>query len=143
MKKHTMQVRGGFRHFCGRAFTERSYLEHYSLAHVGFRPYQCRVCLQGYYRQNHIMEHIGVYHPTVNPCENIQVLLTASQSLDYLNSTQSSVNNFPSTSSVIPKGLTANDEVEEQYLPCCAPSVRSRDRKRFGQKGWDASVLNS
>lgn len=141
-----MQVQEGFRcHFRGRAFTERSYLEHHSLVHSGFRPYQCRVCMQGYYRQNHIMEHMGIYHSTVNPCENIQVLLTASQSLDHLNTTQSSVNSPPSLTLLNPKELTANDEVEEQNNTCHIVHRLSvaETESDSGQKDWDAFVPNS
>ncbi|KAM7541028.1 hypothetical protein Aperf_G00000024291 [Anoplocephala perfoliata] len=89
LETHTMEVHGGYRcHVCGSKFTQRSNLQRHALKHVGFKPFQCRICKHGYYRKDHLMRHMEVLHPTFNARENIEVFLTSSQSLDYLNTNQ-------------------------------------------------------
>ncbi|KAM3181238.1 hypothetical protein ACTXT7_014762 [Hymenolepis weldensis] len=101
LEEHTMQTHGSYRcHICGCSFTQRSNLQRHALKHVGFKPFQCGICLQGYYRKDHLMRHMIVNHPTVDPRENIQVFLSSSQSLDYLNISKSAVYNFPSLGSI-------------------------------------------
>ncbi|VDL40099.1 unnamed protein product [Hymenolepis diminuta] len=100
LEEHTMQVHGCYRcHICSHTFTQRSNLQRHALKHVGFKPLRCRICLQGYYRKDHLMKHIEVNHPTVNPRENIHVFLSSSQSLDYLNTNKPTVNHSPPLSS--------------------------------------------
>ncbi|VDO06576.1 unnamed protein product [Rodentolepis nana] len=114
LEEHTMQVHGSYRcHVCSRTFTQRSNLQRHALKHVGFKPFQCGICLQGYYRKDHLLKHIKVNHPAVNPRENIHVFLSSSQSLDYLNTINSAANYSLSDSSSKP------DHVEVEELNSC------------------------
>lgn len=86
LELHTLEVHGGYRcHVCHAKFTQRSNLQRHALKHVGFKPFQCRLCGHGYYRKDHLMRHMEVLHPNFPARENIDVYLTSSQSLDYLN----------------------------------------------------------
>ncbi|KAL5113122.1 hypothetical protein TcWFU_010505 [Taenia crassiceps] len=88
LELHTLEVHGGYRcHVCHAKFTQRSNLQRHALKHVGFKPFQCRLCGHGYYRKDHLMRHMEVLHPNFPARENIDVYLTSSQSLDYLNNT--------------------------------------------------------
>ncbi|KAH9286978.1 PR domain zinc finger protein 1 [Echinococcus granulosus] len=88
LEVHTLEVHGGYRcHVCHAKFTQRSNLQRHALKHVGFKPFQCRLCGHGYYRKDHLMRHMEVLHPNFSARENIDVYLTSSQSLDYLNNT--------------------------------------------------------
>ncbi|VDO10143.1 unnamed protein product [Rodentolepis nana] len=118
LEEHTMQVHGSYRcHVCSRTFTQRSNLQRHALKHVGFKPFRCGVCLQGYYRKDHLMRHMEVNHPTVNPLENIQVFLTSSQSLDYLNTAQSVLNSPSPPSLVKPEQSLCSENTEQQNSP--------------------------
>ncbi|KAM3182229.1 hypothetical protein ACTXT7_012805 [Hymenolepis weldensis] len=111
LEEHTMQVHGCYRcHICSHSFTQRSNLQRHALKHVGFKPLRCRICLQGYYRKDHLMKHIEVNHPTVNPRENIHVFLSSSQSLDFLSTNKSTVDHSLPLSSANPDQL----KIEEQ-----------------------------
>ncbi|VDN97906.1 unnamed protein product [Rodentolepis nana] len=101
LEEHTKQVHGSYRcHVCSHTFTQRSNLQRHALKHVGFKPFLCGICLQGYYRKDHLMRHMEVNHPTSNSRENIKVFLSSSQSLDFLNISKFAFHNFPSLSSI-------------------------------------------
>nr|CDS34021.1 zinc finger protein [Hymenolepis microstoma] len=110
LEEHTMQVHGSYRcHVCSRTFTQRSNLQRHALKHVGFKPFQCGICLQGYYRKDHLLKHIKVNHPTDNPRESIHVFLSSSQSLDYLNTIKCATNYSLSDSSSKPDHAKEED----------------------------------
>ena len=89
LETHTLEVHGAYRcHVCQAKFTQRSNLQRHALKHVGFKPFQCRLCGHGYYRKDHLMRHMEVLHPSFSAHENIEIFLTSSQSLDYLNGSQ-------------------------------------------------------
>ncbi|THD25922.1 Zinc finger protein [Fasciola hepatica] len=86
LEEHTMCQHGTYRcHICKAQFTQRSNLQRHALKHVGFKPFECRVCSKAYYRKDHLMRHMEMGHPGYTPRENITVHLTSSESLDYLN----------------------------------------------------------
>ncbi len=69
---------------CNAKFTQRSNLQRHSLKHVGFKPFRCNVCMKSYFRKDHLMRHMEQHHPDISARDNITVLLTSSESLDYL-----------------------------------------------------------
>ncbi len=80
-----MATHGSYRcHVCQAKFTQRSNLQRHALKHVGFKPFECRVCGKAYFRKDHLMRHMEVGHPGYAPRENINVYLTSSESLDFL-----------------------------------------------------------
>ncbi|KAL3310055.1 hypothetical protein Ciccas_011386 [Cichlidogyrus casuarinus] len=86
LENHTMSVHKGYRcHICQAQFTQRSNLQRHALKHVGFKPFECRVCKKAYYRKDHLIRHMEMGHPGCNPRDNITVHLTSSESLDFLN----------------------------------------------------------
>ncbi|KAA3676589.1 uncharacterized protein DEA37_0011663 [Paragonimus westermani] len=86
LEEHTMFQHGTYRcHICKAQFTQRSNLQRHALKHVGFKPFECRVCSKAYYRKDHLMRHMEMGHPGYTPRENITVHLTSSESLDFLN----------------------------------------------------------
>lgn len=86
LHQHTISTHRSYRcKNCGSRFTQRSNLQRHSLKHVGFKPYQCGICDKAYNRKDHLMRHMRRIHPGVDASKNIRVLLTSSQSLDYLN----------------------------------------------------------
>ncbi|CAL8080574.1 unnamed protein product [Calicophoron daubneyi] len=88
LEEHTMFRHGTYRcHICKAQFTQRSNLQRHALKHVGFKPFECRVCSKAYYRKDHLMRHMEMGHPGFIPRENITVHLTSSESLDFLNRT--------------------------------------------------------
>lgn len=100
LEEHTMCQHGTYRcHICKAQFTQRSNLQRHALKHVGFKPFECRVCSKAYYRKDHLMRHMEMGHPGYTPRENITVHLTSSESLDYLNRS-------------IPQGLNFSSESE-------------------------------
>ncbi|OON19472.1 zinc finger, C2H2 type, partial [Opisthorchis viverrini] len=60
-------------------------MQRHALKHVGFKPFECRVCSKAYYRKDHLMRHMEMGHPGYTPRDNITVHLTSSESLDFLN----------------------------------------------------------
>ncbi|CAH8572499.1 unnamed protein product [Heterobilharzia americana] len=86
LEQHTLCQHGTYRcHICKAQFTQRSNLQRHALKHVGFKPFECRVCSKAYYRKDHLMRHMEMGHPGYTPRDNITVHLTSSESLDYLN----------------------------------------------------------
>ncbi|CAH8516922.1 unnamed protein product [Schistosoma turkestanicum] len=86
LEQHTLSQHGTYRcHICQAQFTQRSNLQRHALKHVGFKPFECRVCSKAYYRKDHLMRHMEMGHPGFTPRDNITVHLTSSESLDYLN----------------------------------------------------------
>ncbi|GAA55076.1 zinc finger protein Gfi-1 [Clonorchis sinensis] len=86
LEEHTMFQHGTYRcHICKAQFTQRSNLQRHALKHVGFKPFECRVCSKAYYRKDHLMRHMEMGHPGYTPRDNITVHLTSSESLDFLN----------------------------------------------------------
>ncbi|CAH8549568.1 unnamed protein product [Dicrocoelium dendriticum] len=86
LEEHTMFRHGAYRcHICRAKFTQRSNLQRHALKHVGFKPFECRVCCKAYYRKDHLMRHMEMSHPGHAPRENITVHLTSSESLEFLN----------------------------------------------------------
>uniref|UniRef100_A0A095AGD6 Zinc finger protein Gfi-1b n=1 Tax=Schistosoma haematobium TaxID=6185 RepID=A0A095AGD6_SCHHA len=85
LEQHTLSQHGTYRcHICQAQFTQRSNLQRHALKHVGFKPFECRVCSKAYYRKDHLMRHMEMGHPGFTPRDNITVHLTSSESLDYL-----------------------------------------------------------
>ncbi|VDD81670.1 unnamed protein product [Mesocestoides corti] len=85
LEDHTAAVHGGHRcHICQAQFTQRSNLQRHALKHVGFKPFECKVCAKSYYRKDHLMRHMEMGHPGFSPRDNIIVHLTSSESLDFL-----------------------------------------------------------
>lgn len=117
LEHHTLETHGGYRcHVCGAKFTQRSNLQRHALKHVGFKPFQCRICKHGYYRKDHLMRHMEVLHPTFPARENIEVFLTSSQSLDYLNTSQA-IEKSPSSSLEQPHKIEIEERAEESNSP--------------------------
>ena len=87
LERHTVNTHVSYRcTYCDANFTQRSNLQRHSLKHVGFKPFECGICDKSYFRKDHLMRHMETSHPSVPACENIRILLTSSQSLDYLSS---------------------------------------------------------
>lgn len=87
LETHTLAAHGSYRcHVCSAKFTQRSNLQRHALKHVGFKPFECRVCGKSYFRKDHLMRHMEVMHPSFAARDNINVYLTSSESLDFLNS---------------------------------------------------------
>ncbi|VDM05706.1 unnamed protein product [Schistocephalus solidus] len=85
LEQHTLAAHGSYKcHICKADFTQRSNLQRHALKHIGFKPFECRVCMKAYYRKDHLMRHMEMVHPGRAPRENIMVHLTSSESLDYL-----------------------------------------------------------
>nr|VZI09951.1 unnamed protein product [Spirometra erinaceieuropaei] len=85
LEQHTLACHGTYKcHICRADFTQRSNLQRHALKHIGFKPFECRVCVKAYYRKDHLMRHMEMVHPGFAPRENITVHLTSSESLDYL-----------------------------------------------------------
>ncbi|TNN20240.1 Zinc finger protein [Schistosoma japonicum] len=85
LEQHTLSQHGTYRcHICQAQFTQRSNLQRHALKHVGFKPFECRVCSKAYYRKDHLMRHMEMGHPGFTPRDNITVHLTSSESLDFL-----------------------------------------------------------
>ncbi|XP_018651971.1 putative zinc finger protein [Schistosoma mansoni] len=92
LEQHTLSQHGTYRcHICQAQFTQRSNLQRHALKHVGFKPFECRVCSKAYYRKDHLMRHMEMGHPGFTPRDNITVHLTSSESLDYLTRSNSLV----------------------------------------------------
>lgn len=85
LEQHTISKHETYRcMYCNASFTQRSNLQRHSLKHVGFKPFECGICDKSYFRKDHLMRHMETSHPEVPARENIRVLLTSSESLDYL-----------------------------------------------------------
>ncbi|VDN98477.1 unnamed protein product [Rodentolepis nana] len=120
LEEHTRVSHGSYRcHICSRTFTQRSNLQRHALKHVGFKPFQCALCLQGYYRKDHLMRHMEVNHPAVNPRENIKVFLSSSKSLEYLNTTQSAISSISSLLPIGPEQLKFEKAVDRKSRESC------------------------
>ncbi|CAH8855453.1 unnamed protein product [Trichobilharzia szidati] len=99
LEQHTLGQHGTYRcHICRAQFTQRSNLQRHALKHVGFKPFECRVCSKAYYRKDHLMRHMEMGHPGYTPRDNITVHLTSSESLDFLNRSTTS---GPETHSIV------------------------------------------
>ncbi|VDL55296.1 unnamed protein product [Hymenolepis diminuta] len=120
LEQHTKIAHGSYRcHVCSRTFTQRSNLQRHALKHVGFKPFQCSICLQGYYRKDHLMRHMEINHPTFDPRENIKVILSSSQSLEYLNFTQFAVNDTSSLFLIGPEQPKPEETVDQRNSHLC------------------------
>lgn len=85
LEDHTLEAHGSYRcHMCQANFTQRSNLQRHALKHVGFKPFECRICNKSYYRKDHLMRHMEMVHPGFSPRDHIVVHLTSSESLEYL-----------------------------------------------------------
>ncbi|VDL61965.1 unnamed protein product [Hymenolepis diminuta] len=85
LTRHTLDIHSSFRCiYCNVEFTQRPNLRRHSLKYVGFKAFTYNICSKGYYRKDHLVRHIEVTHPEVNPRLNITTHLRSSECLDFL-----------------------------------------------------------
>ena len=142
LEHHTISKHETYRCMCCRAsFTQRSNLQRHSLKHVGFKPFECGICDKSYFRKDHLMRHMETSHPDVPPRESIRILLTSSESLDYL----SRLVKLGMTNGVVKGGSIADGNAAReggsplsktgQILTGCdgAKCVKSKDSRRSSE----------
>ncbi|XP_035703430.1 zinc finger and BTB domain-containing protein 24 isoform X2 [Folsomia candida] len=61
--------------FCDKKFSCSGNLKDHIRRHVGFRPFQCTICLERYFVMKHVRAHFLKRHPDMNVAKNVKKIL--------------------------------------------------------------------